>query len=200
MAGVGMYWTLAELCGEKLKKDPEEEFTRAHCDFDFECGYLCRELGTNRRGIGHVLGVFAEHSLISADCFEDVIRIKMPKLLECLDRDSKRARIPRVDGAPKKKIENKNKSGAIFFNWPTAATKVYVALKKYPRWGDSEAEVRADLGDSLFELARNDAHRMRILKDDEWTVRTIAGWLKDASQRRQLTFIDCQKNILELSK
>lgn len=186
VTGIGMWWILVELCAEKLDKERDEEFTKAHCVFEFECGYLCQELGTNRRGIGQVLGTFAEHSLISSDISDNVCRIEMPKLLECLDRDSARARPERGHGAPKIKKKIKSIDGA-FLNWRKEAVNVRVAMKKYGNWADSEAEVRHDLGDVVYDVAiRAGVHRMRMLPDNEFTTIAIAGLLKDAHQQTQL--------------
>lgn len=110
MAGVGRYWLFVELCAEKLNKDKEEEYTEAHCSFEFEQGYLSRTLGFgNVKQCSTYLEGLADLGLCSAQGTGDVYACSMPKLLECMDRDAKRARTERVQAAPKKKRKNKEK-------------------------------------------------------------------------------------------
>jgi len=109
MAGIGQYWTLVEMCAEKLEKGGETEFRAEHCVFSFERGHLANELGIKSKRSENILGTFQEHSLIQLECSENVITIKMPKLLEILDRDSRRARHDRATTAPKRKKKKKIK-------------------------------------------------------------------------------------------
>lgn len=110
-AGVGRYWYFVELCAEKLTKEKDEEYTEAHCVFEFEMAYLMRCLAYgNLKQCSTYLRGLSDLGLCSVEEVNDVYVTSMPKLLECMDRDSKRARIERGAGAPKNKSKKKNKS------------------------------------------------------------------------------------------
>lgn len=132
MAGVGMYWTLVELCAEKLEKMKHEEFSEEHCVFEFDVDLIVQQLGTKRVRVGQVLARFQEAELLAAESSEYLIRIKMPKLLESLDRDSKRARAERAMAAPKIKIKIKKKIKSIA-NEETHAEAFVDFYSGYPR-------------------------------------------------------------------
>lgn len=109
--GVGRYWTLVELCAEKLSKDRDEEYTIEHCVFEFEKSYLMRILGYGN--LLHTSSYLSALSVIGlcSVCETPVAYLcSMPKLLECMDRDTKKARPERGQSAPKikNKIKNKN--------------------------------------------------------------------------------------------
>lgn len=108
MKGVGIYWTLVELCAEKLIKDDAEEFTVEHCNFTFHHRYIRDTLETHQlKNLLMYLRSMSDVGLMSFECIDDVIVISMPKLLECMDRDAKRARTKRAASAPKKKNKDK---------------------------------------------------------------------------------------------
>ena len=134
--GVGRYWTFVELCVEKLEKGRNEELTDCHCEFEFERTYLMQSLGyASHKQVSNFLKILAELGLITdqarghleptlntpTPCGDAsvssrwleanamVFRCSMPKLLESMDRDSKRARTMRVGAAPKKKKKIKDK-------------------------------------------------------------------------------------------
>lgn len=109
MAGIGMYWNLVEACAEKLEKRCDEEFTEEHCCFEFDLNYVAYILGSKPGRVEYILSTFQEANqlLFSTDNF--IIRIEMPKLLESLDRDTKRARHGRGQAAPKIKIKIEDK-------------------------------------------------------------------------------------------
>lgn len=124
MKGVGIYWTLVELCAEKLIKDDAEEFTVEHCNFTFHHRYIRDTLETHQlKNLLMYLRSMSDVGLMSFECVGDVISICMPKLLECMDRDTKRARKPRGDSAPKKKNKDKEEDKDIDI---TPAAKVPV--------------------------------------------------------------------------
>lgn len=108
--GIACYWILVEMCAEKLDKAREEEFTEEHCKFTFHEKILRQNLRISRTNVELFLGFCAGFSLLSFEITESEIKIYMPKLLESMDRDAKRARPPRVQAAPKKKIKIKKKN------------------------------------------------------------------------------------------
>lgn len=110
MAAIGRWWTLVEICAEKMEKSKEDEYTEAHCHFSFARPYLASSLGyANLKQASSYLEALAELGLCSVQDDADVVVISMPKLLESLDRDTKRARKLRVVSAPKRKRKNKEK-------------------------------------------------------------------------------------------
>ncbi len=111
MAGIGQYWTLVEACAAKMEWDRKNEPTIEDCVFQFDRSSLCFILRSKPKYIGSILRVFAEYSNVQTLEDGNNFIITVPKLLECLDRDYKRARPVRGQCAPKKenKKENKNK-------------------------------------------------------------------------------------------
>lgn len=110
MEGLGRYWILVEICAEKLEKEMAEEYTEAHCIFRFDQRYLRDTLRLHQLSkVSMFLACIADVGLMSFSCVDHVVVISMPKLLECLDRDTKRARTVRATAAPKikKKIKSK---------------------------------------------------------------------------------------------
>lgn len=108
--GIACYWTLVEMCAEKLEKERDEECTEAHCHFSFHEKILRQNLRISRTNVELFLGFCAGFSLLSFEITNNEIKIYMPKLLECLDRDAKRARPHRGQVAPKIKIKKKIKN------------------------------------------------------------------------------------------
>lgn len=110
----------------------------------------------------------------------------VPKLLESLDRDSKRARHWRADGAPK----NKNKEIDIRdenFEWPNAARLVSTMLKRHGDWSKNELEVKEALGHDLFNIAKLvGPHRMRSLPSNKFYYPALSGMLKGAFESIKL--------------
>ncbi len=109
MAGIGQYWALVEICAKKLRKKESEEFTEAHCVFEFDVIVVADNLGTKPGYLGNILGTFQDYSLIKFNIVDFIVRIEMPKLLEYLDRDAKRPRKPRAKSALKIKNKDKDK-------------------------------------------------------------------------------------------
>lgn len=104
LKAIGVYWTIVELCAEKMAKKDEEVFTDAHCHFEFDLEYIRDTLGLHQTATCLMyVRCLTDVGLMSATCKDDVLSIYMPKLLECLDRDAKRARIVRDPCAPKNK-------------------------------------------------------------------------------------------------
>lgn len=106
-AGPYCYWILVELCMEKLTKDRDEEFTDAHCHFRFTARTLKNAFRVNRAKVESMLNHFSTLALLSLEVDDQEFKIHMPKLLEYLDRDSKRTRPRR--GLARIKIEDKDK-------------------------------------------------------------------------------------------
>lgn len=115
--GISCYWTLVEMCSEKLEKNRDEECQIEHCVFDFNPSTLRKNLRISSTKLEKFLNKTSELSLLSWKKAEQKFIIEMPKLLESLDRDSRRARPERATAAPKRESEDKeldkdNKSDA----------------------------------------------------------------------------------------
>lgn len=110
MAGVGCYWTLVELCAEKLEKLPHEEYTEAHCVFRFHERIVRQSLHLSSTNVAQMLNICQTLVALSWTRVGNEVEIKMPKLLEYMDRDSKRARTMRDMPAPKRKNKEKEKN------------------------------------------------------------------------------------------
>jgi hypothetical protein len=108
--GIGRYWTLIELCAEKLEKKRDENLTEEHCVFEFEKTFLMQALGYhNHRHTACYLSALQVIGLCSVSDDGMVYVCSIPKLLESMDRQSKRARPERGQSVPKDKDKDKDK-------------------------------------------------------------------------------------------
>lgn len=115
LEGYAAYFILAEICGKKLEKEAEETYTEDHLKFTFNERIVREKLRMRSTKVELFLNYCATLDLLQFTKVEDEITFYFPKLLESMDRDSKRARTERADGAPKNKIkkEKKNKEEEI---------------------------------------------------------------------------------------
>lgn len=187
--GPNCYWNLLEVCAEKMQKSDSDRYTEAHCKFRFHERVLRQELRISRKNLQKFLRICSELSQIFSSFSGEIVEIDFPKILECLDRDSKRARAGSADTEPRRKKKEVRSTDAAFLNWREAATKVLWAIKRYGNWSDSESEVRADIGDTVFEICqRVGVHRIRTLPGDKWAVKDLSGMLEEAHQQLQFKF------------
>ena len=130
LKAIGIYWVLVELCAEKMTKEKTEEYGDQHCHFEFNTGYIRDTLGLHQTStLAMYLRWYSDVGVMSAQCSNDVTSIYMPKLLECIDRDSKRARTERGATAPK--IKNKDKDKEI--DIPKPKFDFEEIYNRYPR-------------------------------------------------------------------
>lgn len=111
--GHSSWWILVEMCAEKLHKKEDEEYTAEHCRFVFNERFLRSSLRLGRAKVERILNQFSTMALLSFEITGNEIRIHMPKLLECMDRDAKRARPERGPSAPKRKSKRKKESKSV---------------------------------------------------------------------------------------
>jgi hypothetical protein len=110
----------------------------------------------------------------------------VPKLLEYLDRDSRRARHERATGAPKNKNKEIDLRGGNF-EWKDAAQSVSEMLRRYGDWSKDESKIREEIGSDLFEVARAaGTHRMRSLPSNRSYILAMTGMLKEAFEKIKL--------------
>jgi hypothetical protein len=107
--GYGRYFILMEICASKLQKNPDEEFTEAHCSFYLHPRLIRERLRVSQTKLESWLDLCQTLALLTWEKVEHEFYLHVPKLLESLDRDTKRARTVRAEVAPKKKIKIKIK-------------------------------------------------------------------------------------------
>lgn len=103
--GISCYWTLLELCAEKLEKQRDESLSEEHCVFVFHEQYLRKNLRISSAKLQKFLRFCSTNSQLCLNFAEEKLEIKMPKLLEYMDRDARRPR----PCAPKIKIKIEDK-------------------------------------------------------------------------------------------
>jgi hypothetical protein len=105
--GTSCYWILVELCADKLDKNEIIEDKNKEISFIFDTKYLVSLLRLKQSTVGRLLVGYRSRDLLAGSCDDNQTIIKMPKLLEILNRDSKYARTRRAHDAPKRKNKNK---------------------------------------------------------------------------------------------
>ncbi len=132
--GHSVWWILVELCAEKLEKPKNGGFDAASFKFVFNQRFLRRELRISGAKVTQYLHKFATLSLLSCTLVKDEWHLEMPKLLESLDRDTRRARHERATSAPKIKIKNKDKDiKADSYSKDAIETNLDALYQRYPR-------------------------------------------------------------------
>jgi hypothetical protein len=109
LKGYAAYFILLEMCAAKLEKERHEELTDAHCQFRFNERLLREKLRLSSAKVELMLNQCSTLDLLSFSKIKDEFNIQMPKLLESLDRQSKRARPERGQSVPKDKDKDKDK-------------------------------------------------------------------------------------------
>ena len=103
-AGPYCYWILVELCAKKLNKSREETFSETDFKFIFNERLIRDKFRLSSTKVESWLNLGSTLKLFNHIKVENEIHIDMPKLLECLDRDTKRARPARVQAASKPRL------------------------------------------------------------------------------------------------
>jgi hypothetical protein len=107
--GYAAWFILLEMCAEKMVKNPNETFTNVHTKFRFSERLVRQKLRISRTKVEEILNFFQTFSLLSWEKVDNELHIEIPKLLESLDRDQRRARQVRDNAAPSARLEYKNK-------------------------------------------------------------------------------------------
>lgn len=98
------FFLLQELCAEKLNPS-SENLEETGTTFQFHPRVVRQKLRISPANLGRLLGVCAANGLLSFELSEKTLQIKMPILLELLDRDAKNARKTRVNTAEKTRLD-----------------------------------------------------------------------------------------------
>ncbi len=107
LEGYGAFFILTEICAKKLEKRADEEYADEHLNFIFNERLVREKLRMRATKVELFLNFCATLDLLLFTKVEDEFHISFPKLLESMDRDSKRARHCRVTAAPKRKKKEK---------------------------------------------------------------------------------------------
>jgi hypothetical protein len=99
------FFLIQEMCAEKLEKRGNEKLTEEDCVFSFHRKVIQQLLRLRPVGIDRLLVSCSSAGLLQYVATEDEIIIKMPILLNLLDRDSRRARSTRVRDAQRARLD-----------------------------------------------------------------------------------------------
>lgn len=99
------FFLLQEMCAEKLEKKGDQLLTDADCLFDFHLRFVRQTLRISPANLRRLLDVCAANGLLSFEFSGNSLRIKMPILLNLLDRDTKKARQRRASDAQKCRLD-----------------------------------------------------------------------------------------------
>lgn len=103
--GATAYYFIIELCAEKLEKIPGRELSDNDCIFTFNQKVIQNVTRMKRKSIQNVIRIGAECGVWEAKANGNEIEIKMPILLDLLDRDLKGTRSRRAQDAQKPRPE-----------------------------------------------------------------------------------------------
>lgn len=102
-AGPCVYWILVEMCTSKFweiaANNPDKNLRELECKFKFHKRLVLQKTRLRLCVLLRILERCNELSLLSARLDGNALEISMPKILEILDRDSKRPRKERVKSA-----------------------------------------------------------------------------------------------------
>lgn len=109
LEGYAAFFILTEICASKLEKEPDQKFTEDHLKFTFNERIVREKLRMRSTKVELFLNYCSTLDLLQFTKDQDEIIFYFPKLLESMDRDTKRARQVRGIGAPKIKNKEEDK-------------------------------------------------------------------------------------------
>lgn len=89
------YYILVEMCSEKLEKPDSESLTEVDCSFGFSQRILRQNLRISQTNLRRVLDGCQTNGLLEFEFSGNEVKIKMPILLDLLDRRTKKASVRR---------------------------------------------------------------------------------------------------------
>ena len=104
-AGYSTYFILLEICAGKLEKSKDEELSEEHCHFTINERLLREKCRLRSTKVRLILDYCSTLDLFSVESNGNELNFYMPKLLEYIDRDSKRARKLREISAPTARLD-----------------------------------------------------------------------------------------------
>lgn len=109
LEGYAAYFILMEICAKKLEKKEDCELAMNDCRFAFHERKVREKLRMRSTKVELFLNYCSTLDLLLFTKVDDEFHFYIPKLLEFMDRDSKRARHKRGDSAPKIEDIDKDK-------------------------------------------------------------------------------------------
>lgn len=103
--GPFLYYTIYELCAEKLEKEHDRDVTCADCQFRFHRRVVCSATRAKPSTVVSGLDVGQSCGLWSYKTDGDYFEIKIPILLDLLESDQKKTRSKRDQNATKTRLE-----------------------------------------------------------------------------------------------
>lgn len=103
--GVAGYFILLEMCAEKLEQKSDESLTEVDLLFSFHQRIVRQNLRTSQTNLRRLLDICQTLGLLTFEVTQDLVEIKMPILLNLLDRDQKKPRLNRVTTATNKRLD-----------------------------------------------------------------------------------------------
>ena len=98
------YYLLVEMCAEKLEKG-DKSLTEAECLFSFHRRVVRQTLRISATNMARLLDVCAANGLLSFEFSGNTLQIKMPILLNLLERNTKKAQRTRIESARKSPLD-----------------------------------------------------------------------------------------------
>lgn len=110
--GPFLYFTIYELCAEKLDKFEDRELTQDDCIFRFHRRVICSATRAKPSTVGRGMVLGQSCKLWSFKIDGNYIEIFVPILLELLEYDQKKSRQQRAEKAPRKRLEKEKETEA----------------------------------------------------------------------------------------
>lgn len=141
--GPFLYYTIYEICSEKLQGSTEQPITIDDCIFRLHRRVVCSATRARPTSVSRGLDVGQTSGLWSYETDGDYFLIKIPILLELLDSDQKKTRLKRATIAGKKRLdkeedkdkdkeEEANSIGCEVFSIPLRLMHDLKMLEGYP--------------------------------------------------------------------
>ena len=177
-----IYWTIVEMCAEKLYGKELDVLREDDCVFSFHKGHFQSILRMKWFKIELVLSTSQECNLFSWECSGNEIIIKMPKLLEYLDYDQKRPRNKSATSVSSARLEEKRReekntdtAAALFNLWNKNCGKlprVKELTEKRIKLIRSRLKEEPDLNTWSFVIGK-------LAKSDFCNGKGSTGWVAD---------------------
>lgn len=139
LEGYAAFFILTELCAKKFEKGKSEEVSEDHLRFTFHERILREKLRMRSTKVELFLNYCATLDLLQVHKNSEEFHFYFPKLLESMDRDSRRARPVRDKNAPKIKNKDKDKDKDIIKE-TTYVVSPLLVLGKHSRGNSSPRE------------------------------------------------------------
>ncbi len=179
------YWIIVEMCvekvGEKLdSKGPGYRLNKDDCEFEFHQRILRQSMRVSLTNLKRILDECSTLDLLSYEMNENIVKIKMPKILKSLERTKKKDVKFTSNERPNDVLdieENKDKNKEDI-DWNYEAEVCLQAVRKFKSdslamgWlGPSREAYINDIGGLSF---------LRSLKHNSWETNRLASLIKNS--------------------